>query len=230
MAPTAGCAESGCDSCSPPEGQPDRPELMKLSKFDSEFRNGLGYHQPAGALASMESWRLPQVPHNPSMWRVEKTPVYIAENCTQCMECITACPDTALPNTAQDISTILERAAHSYVSSPEDRVALIKAIPQIDERSRAIMVEAVASKEKKPFCEIVRAQVSELEGISDQAKEEFCGIIEQLPLAYSDVTAIFRLWRRRAPATGDSSPSLFLISAKDVVSAFKFAGTMMRCG
>ena len=33
-----------------------------------------------------------------------ETPVYIAENCTQCMECITACPDTALPNTAQDVA------------------------------------------------------------------------------------------------------------------------------
>ena len=33
-----------------------------------------------------------------------ETPVYIAENCTQCMECITACPDTALPNTSQDVS------------------------------------------------------------------------------------------------------------------------------
>jgi pyruvate-ferredoxin/flavodoxin oxidoreductase len=37
-----------------------------------------------------------------------ETPVYIAENCTQCMECITACPDTALPNTSQEISTVLK--------------------------------------------------------------------------------------------------------------------------
>ena len=42
--------------------------------------------------------------------------VYIAENCTQCMECITACPDTALPNTAQDISTVLVTAIRNYVS------------------------------------------------------------------------------------------------------------------
>ena len=33
IAPTAGCAESGCDSCSPPEGQPERPEVMTLFKI-----------------------------------------------------------------------------------------------------------------------------------------------------------------------------------------------------
>ena len=38
------------------------------------------------------------------------TPVFIAENCTQCMECISSCPDTALPNTAQDLTTILTTA------------------------------------------------------------------------------------------------------------------------
>ncbi len=32
-----------------------------------------------------------------------ETPLYIAENCTQCMECIAVCPDTALPNCSQDL-------------------------------------------------------------------------------------------------------------------------------
>ena len=38
-----------------------------------------------------------------------ETPLYIPENCTQCMECISVCPDTALPNTSQDLGT---RAHH----------------------------------------------------------------------------------------------------------------------
>jgi pyruvate-ferredoxin/flavodoxin oxidoreductase len=212
MAPTAGCAESGCDSCSPPENQPSRPEVMTLSKFDSEFRNGLGYHQPAGALASMGVMAAASGATQSKYVARRETPVYIAENCTQCMECITACPDTALPNTAQDVSTVLERAAHSYVSSPEDRVALIKAIPQIDQQAREIMVEAVNNKESKPFSAIVRDQVSSLEAVSDKAKDEFCGIIDQLPLAYSNVTAIFRAVEKKNPGHG----GLFSIFVSDL--------------
>ena len=44
-----------------------------------------------------------------------ETPVYIVEISTSRMECITACPDTALPNTAQDISTVLVTAIRNYV-------------------------------------------------------------------------------------------------------------------
>ncbi|MEK9863604.1 MAG: thiamine pyrophosphate-dependent enzyme, partial [Verrucomicrobiota bacterium] len=185
---------------------------MTLSKLDSEFRNGLGYHQPAGALASMGVMAAASGATQSKYVARRETPVYIAENCTQCMECITACPDTALPNTAQDVSTVLERAAHSYVSSPEDRVALIKAIPQIDQQAREIMVEAVNNKESKPFSAIVRDQVSSLEAVSDKAKDEFCGIIDQLPLAYSNVTAIFRAVEKKNPGHG----GLFSIFVSDL--------------
>ena len=85
----------------------------------------------------------------------------------------------------------------------------------------------VRQSARKNLSAIVRAEVSEFEGIST-AKEEFCGIIEQLLLAYSDVIAIFGCGEEELRQRG-----LFiftLISAKDVVSAFRFAGTMMRCG
>ena len=39
-----------------------------------------------------------------------ETPLYIPENCTQCMECIAVCPDTALPNCSQDLATVLRTA------------------------------------------------------------------------------------------------------------------------
>ena len=39
-----------------------------------------------------------------------ETPLYIPENCTQCMECIAVCPDTALPNCSQDLETVLRTA------------------------------------------------------------------------------------------------------------------------
>ena len=44
-----------------------------------------------------------------------ETPLYIPENCTQCMECITACPDTALPNVAQDFDVVFDMTkAHVF--------------------------------------------------------------------------------------------------------------------
>ena len=36
-----------------PEGQ-SRAPFQTMEKFDSEFRNDLGYHQPAGAFASWQ--------------------------------------------------------------------------------------------------------------------------------------------------------------------------------
>ena len=45
-----------------------------------------------------------------------ETPLYIPENCTQCMECISVCPDTALPNSSQDLGTLLSTAVSYYVA------------------------------------------------------------------------------------------------------------------
>ena len=50
-----------------------------------------------------------------------ETPLYIPENCTQCMDCISVCPDTALPNCSQDLSTILGTAVTRYVADPVER-------------------------------------------------------------------------------------------------------------
>src|SRR6185312_7556676 len=104
-----------------PTGQKPRAPLQTLGKFDSEFRRGLGYHQPAGALASVGVMAAGSGATQSKYVARRETPVYIAENCTQCMECITACPDTALPNTAQDVSTVLKTAINNYVSDAGDR-------------------------------------------------------------------------------------------------------------
>ena len=113
-----------------------------------------------------------------------ETPVYIAENCTQCMECITACPDTALPNTSQDVSTVLKTALNYYVTTSDDRAKLAGELKGIEERSRAKMNEAVKTRAKVPFKDIIRDEVNALTNISDKAKGEFIGIIAKLPLAY----------------------------------------------
>ena len=74
-------------------------------------------------------------------------PLFIEENCTQCMDCITVCPDTALPNTAQDISTVLQTAIQYYVSDGNAKQALLAKVPDIETACRKKMLEL--SKDKQ---------------------------------------------------------------------------------
>src|SRR5205823_1771286 len=113
--PTAGCG-TACSPVPTPAAQTPRYAFQTVAKFDSEFRSGHAYHQPASALASVGVMGAGTGATQSKYVARRETPVYIAENCTQCMECITACPDTALPNTSQDVSTVLKTAAHYYVT------------------------------------------------------------------------------------------------------------------
>ena len=69
-----------------------------------------------------------------------ETPLYIPENCTQCMECISVCPDTALPNTSQDLSTVLTMAVSRYVGDAGERTRMMAKLPEIEKQTRQRMV------------------------------------------------------------------------------------------
>src|SRR5213075_1274488 len=128
-----------------------RAPFQTTSKFDSEFRSGLGYHQPASALASAGIIASGSGATQSKYVARRETPVYIAENCTQCMECITACPDTALPNTAQDVSTVLKTAVNNYVTDRDQRQKFGAELIGLETRARAKMNESVKAKTKLPF-------------------------------------------------------------------------------
>ncbi len=213
MIPTAGCNTGG--SCAPiatPVAQAARAPFQTLAKFDSEFRNHLGYHQPAGALASLGVMG-PGTGATQSKYVARReTPVYIAENCTQCMECITACPDTALPNTSQDIAIVLRTAAGNYVTNHAERTKLLQELKGVEDRARAKMNESIKAKTNVPFKDIVRAEVGALTTVNDEAKAQFIGIIEKLPLAYSNVPAIYRSLEQKTPGAG----GLFSIFVSDL--------------
>lgn len=212
MIPTAGCG-SACGTGIPtPAQQTPRYAFQTLAKFDSEYRNGLGYHQPAGALASLGVMGAGSGATQSKYVARRETPVYIAENCTQCMECITACPDTALPNTSQDVSTVLKTAANYYVTDAGERGKLVAELKGVEERARVKMNDAVKKKESVPFKDIIRAEVSGLAGVSEKARMEFIGIIDLLPLAYSNVPAIFRSIEQKTPGAG----GLFSIFVSDL--------------
>ena len=64
------------------------------------------------------------------------------------MECISVCPDTALPNTAQEVMTVLRTAANNYVRDAADRRTLIEQLPALEQRARAAMNASVKEKSK----------------------------------------------------------------------------------
>ena len=211
--PTAGVFANSISDIAADGNQPAKAPVFTLDKFDGEFRHGLGYHQPAGALASVGVMAAGTGATQSKYVARRETPMYIAENCTQCMECITACPDTALPNTAQDVSTVLKTAVMNYVSTADDRKKLLAAIPEIDAGAREKMVAAVAAKESLPFKDIVREQVAGLNhGISQKAKDELNAIMDLLPIAYGNVPAIFRSIEKKSPGEG----GVFMIQVSDL--------------
>ena len=211
--PTAGVFANSITTLSASAEQKAKAPVFTLNKFDGEYRNGLGYHQPAGALAAVGVMAAGTGATQSKYVARRETPLYIAENCTQCMECITACPDTALPNTAQDVSTVLKTAITNYVSSAEDRKKLIAAIPEIDAGAREKMKAAVEAKQSVPFNGIIREQVTALNhGISQKAKDELTTIMDLLPIAYGNVPAIFRSIEKKSPGEG----GVFMIQVSDL--------------
>jgi len=197
------CGDCGPLGCAPkPPEQPERIPIFRTETFDREFRAGLGYNQPASPLASVGVMAAGTGATASKYGARRETPLYIAENCTQCMACITACPDTALPTTAQELETILETAIRNYITREDDRAKLLAAIPQIDAGAREQMNAAVKAREPRPLPQILIEQVNRVDGVSDGGRTEFAAIITKLPLAYSKVNAVYANVERREPGKG----------------------------
>ena len=212
MPPTAGCGSACGHAIARPVAQTPRYALQSLAKFDSEFRAGLGYHQPASALASVGVMGAGTGATQSKYVARRETPVFNPENCTQCMECITACPDTALPNTAQDVGQVLKTAAAYYVTEPAEREKLIAELKGLEARVRAAMLANVEGKKETPFKELIRREVEILPNLSPLARGEFLGIIDVLPLAYCNVPVIFRSVEKKQAGQG----GLFSIFVSDL--------------
>lgn len=201
--PTAGCGYPGLHPHGHDEDQPDRYPLQSLETFDREFRSGLGYHQPSGPLASVGVMAAATGATSSKHVARRETPLYLPENCTQCMECISACPDTALPNTAQDLGTILATAAKHYISDPDQLERLLAALPGLERGLRERMNAAVEARENPPFQDLLHAGVAGLDGgISEATRESFTRVLELVPVAYAKVPAVFKSIEKKNPGQG----------------------------
>jgi pyruvate-ferredoxin/flavodoxin oxidoreductase len=218
-----GCG-CGCRAHAAPADQPERTPFTRIKAFDDLFRSGYGYRQPSTAYAALGIMAAGSGDTASKYVARRETPLYIPENCTQCMECIAVCPDTALPNCSQDLGTLLSTAIGHYVSEPEERWKMFGSLPEIEKRTRELMREAVAKNEKTPLQQILGRVTSEVNGFSDKAKREFLGIIEKVPMAYQKANAIFATPEKKTPGGG----GVFSIFVSDLCKGC--AACVTACG
>ncbi len=188
--------------CATPEAQLERAPIAHTATFDAEFRAGLGYFQPASTLSSVGMMAAATGATASKYVARRETPLWIPENCTQCMECITACPDTALPNSAQDLGTILRTAVTGYLAEPAERVALLEALPALEEKVRARMRAVVESKGSETFFSCLEPEVVALGGVSESAKEGLLTVFAKVPVAFQKVPLIFGSLERKSEGSG----------------------------
>ena len=224
MATVAGesCTVGGCRSTAPPVGQAARPPVASIAAFDAEFRSTFGYNQPATPLSAMGVIAAATGDTASKYVARRETPLYIPENCTQCMECISVCPDTALPNTSQDLATVLGTAVTRYVSDPVERRKMIDKLPEIEKQTRQRMLAEI--KQGTPMQTIIREVTESVDGFSAEAKTQFYNIIDKVPMAYQKTNAIFSSPERKTPGSG----GIFSIFVSDLCKGC--AACVTACG
>ncbi len=213
---------SGCRSTPLPAGQSARPPVASVAAFDAEFRAGLGYNQPATPLTAVGVTAAATGDTASKYVARRETPLYIPENCTQCMECISVCPDTALPNCSQDLSTLLITAVNHYISDAGERTKLLRALPEIESRARARMLDEI--KTGTPMQQILREITDSIEGFSAESRQQFFSILDKVPMAYQKVNAIFASPERKQPGSG----GIFSIFVSDLCKGC--AACVTACG
>ena len=221
---TAIAATSDAAPIPVPAGQAERTPVTRIATFDAEFRSGYGYNQPSSALASVGVMAAGTGDTASKYVARRETPLFIPENCTQCMECIAVCPDTALPNCSQDVETILHTAVTRYVTDPGERRKMLQSLPEIEKRARQMMSDAVAKNAGTPLPQILRQVTAEVDGFSEEAKRQFFAIIDKVPMAYQKVNAIFSTPERKKPGAG----GIFSIFVTDLCKGC--AACVTACG
>src|SRR5206468_6807601 len=204
--------------------QPDRTPLTQIGEFDQLFRAGLGYDQPANAYASLGIMAAGSGDTASKYVARRETPLYIPENCTQCMECIAVCPDTALPNCSQDLETVLRTAVTNYVTDAGERQKMFRSLPEIEKRTRELMRDAIAKNAKTPFQDLIREVTNLVDGFSAEAKSQFFDVLDRVPLAYQKTNAIFGTPEKKTPGAG----GVFSIFVSDLCKGC--AACVTACG
>jgi len=218
-----GC-RSGCRSTPVPALQHERTPVTQVASFNAEFRSGLGYNQPSSAYASVGVIAAASGDTASKYVARRETPLFIPENCTQCMECITVCPDTALPNCSQEMETILRTAITQYVRDPHERGKMLRSLPEIEKRTRERMRDAVAKSSFTPLPQILHQVTDEVDGFGEEARQQLFAILDKVPMAFQKTHAIFSTPERKHSGDG----GIFSIFVSDLCKGC--AACVTACG
>lgn len=189
----------------------EKAPMFKMSTFDKEFRSGLGYHQPSSPLASVGMVASGTGATASKYVARRQVPIFIEENCTQCMECITVCPDTAMPNTTQTVATYMIAAANHYVTDTKVRAQIISRVPEVEPLVREEMLAYANDKNrdgdddgKAKFANIVVHHLRSLQDpeITEESIFQMHQILNILPLAFLSTKSIFSGKERKDPGSG----------------------------
>jgi len=195
--------------------------ITSKKSYSAEFRAGLGYNQPATALMATGSMAAGTGAEASKYVARQQKPVWDPDRCTQCMKCIAVCPDTALPNTAQEIATILRTVFKSYLADPDIQAKLLANIEPLETSIRTTLSEQAALKTgAAPFAQIASEATGEkLRQISSASEEKInetietiSRVFETIPFAYAKTNQIFRGVERKQPGKG----GLFSIFVSDL--------------
>jgi pyruvate-ferredoxin/flavodoxin oxidoreductase len=138
------------------------------------------------------------------------------------MDCISACPDTALPNCSQDLSTLLTTAVSYYIADLDERAKMLSTLPEIEKLTRQRMLAEM--KTGTPLPTILREVTESIDGFSAQSKQQFFDIIAKVPMAYQKVNAIFSSPERKSSGSG----GIFSIFVSDLCKGC--AACVTACG
>src|SRR5438067_1118387 len=202
----------------------ERTPLTRIREFDDLFRAKYGYNQPANAYSALGIMGAGSGDTASKYVARRETPLYIPENCTQCMECIAVCPDTALPNCSEDLETILRTAVSNYVTDTTERQKMLRLMPEIEKRTREMMREGLKQSPAPPLPQIIQKVTNEVNGFSAEAKRQFFDIIDKVPMAYQKTNAIFATLEKRSPGGG----GIFSIFVSDLCKGC--AACVTACG
>ena len=215
---------SGCRSTPIPVTQSGRTPVTRVATFNAEFRSGFGYNQPSSAYASVGVIAAASGDTASKYVARRETPLFIPENCTQCMECITVCPDTALPNCSQELTTILRTAVTQYVRDPEEKGKLLRSLPEIEKRTRERMRDAVTKNSHALLPQILHQVTDEVDGFAVDAKQQLFAILDKVPMAFQKTHAIFSTPERKHAGDG----GIFSIFVSDLCKGC--AACVTACG
>ncbi|MDR0285467.1 MAG: 2-oxoacid:acceptor oxidoreductase family protein [Propionibacteriaceae bacterium] len=116
---------------------------------------------------------------NKGLFRRE-VPVVDLDKCTACLECAIACPDSAIPNQAHEITDLLARAVRSAGLTEEHTAYLLTFVPSWAQETRRTLLEDPKAKD---FGAAARAAAVMVPNLADAPLDTILAELAAFPVA-----------------------------------------------